>query len=756
MPTFEIETPGGKVLTIEAADAATAMRGATQWHSENNPPDPASAELTAMGTQPSAQSIAQGIRGFREGMDRGFAGNLSQMPVSHAILHPIDTINGGWSREWDKNIAASDAAMAAAPVASTAGTVAGGLAMGAATAPAAAYTPASGALPVARSVASYLLRNAGLGAAQGALEGSGSGRLDNAALGAAIGGAGAAIVPAVVGAGQGLYNLGKTAINSGRQFLTQGGQQGLAGEVLRTSTGSPGALPEVAASPIPGMGTTATQATQSPVIAAMEDTLAPAGIKNGRTPAQQAALAEALIGKPGGNPEALVNQASAQGSEALGAARDAMKARGVAMWTEPQLQQPLGTTREEVIRAAQARIPHAPDEVRAEIRSSAHELPENPTIREANQFRSDLLTNARTAAKAIGDPSKARLANAYEAAAGGVLDHIEASPVLAGRPANPGTLMKASTDAAPAIPADPETARAYGLARGYTREQAGLVEQIGKRYPQVAALMHGDETVNPDKVFRSLFDISGGSGTGPQRIQEVQDFLYRIGTPEANAAADKLAHAAQRFVRNAVYNQGRTGTAMDNAGNEVLNLGNIAETIRTARQWVPKNPMTAPIAGDLDRVAEGADLLGTTARLRERNGSQTFERAKMQQMIAQLVGQGGGQGLLAPIGAYAGYKYGPDQTGGVPNALAGAALASRIGSKGGAMLAHMAPGTISRPVMAGVETELAAALQNYPALKKAMETQLYHMPGVTDQSDLARALMLVGRTAIPAAGAAAR
>jgi hypothetical protein len=128
----------------------------------------------------------------------------------------------------------------------------------------------------------------------------------------------------------------------------------------------------------------------------------------------------------------------------------------------------------------------------------------------------------------------------------------------------------------------------------------------------------------------------------------------------------------------------------------------------------------------------------------------------MQQMIAQLLGEGGGQGLLAPVGAYAGYQYGPDTTGGVANATAGALLAARMGKGSGALLAHMAPGAVSRPVMTGVETELRAALQNYPALKKAMETELYHMPGITDQTALSRALMLMGRTVLPAGAEAAR
>lgn len=38
MPVFTIETPAGKKLDIEAADEATAMSGAQQWHTENGGP----------------------------------------------------------------------------------------------------------------------------------------------------------------------------------------------------------------------------------------------------------------------------------------------------------------------------------------------------------------------------------------------------------------------------------------------------------------------------------------------------------------------------------------------------------------------------------------------------------------------------------------------------------------------------------------------------------------------------------------------
>lgn len=48
MPVFDIETPGGKVVTIEAPDEASAMAGAQQWHAQNSAPS-------------APQSIAQSV-----------------------------------------------------------------------------------------------------------------------------------------------------------------------------------------------------------------------------------------------------------------------------------------------------------------------------------------------------------------------------------------------------------------------------------------------------------------------------------------------------------------------------------------------------------------------------------------------------------------------------------------------------------------------------------------------------------------------
>lgn len=47
MPIFSIETPGGRVLDIEAADQATALRGAQEWHAANPGPKDAVGHLAA-------------------------------------------------------------------------------------------------------------------------------------------------------------------------------------------------------------------------------------------------------------------------------------------------------------------------------------------------------------------------------------------------------------------------------------------------------------------------------------------------------------------------------------------------------------------------------------------------------------------------------------------------------------------------------------------------------------------------------------
>jgi hypothetical protein len=756
----EVEFPEGTSPEV----MTQAVRKFTGWKA----PGPSAEEQQTIdlanqgfGGAPSMENIAAAGRG----VSRGIWGNLA--PYVEAASLPSMVTNlaqGRTPMQAARETAQNDKALAAKnPVSNIAGTLAGSVVPAAAAVPLTAWRTAAGAGPKALEAARYLAANAGLGAATGATEGDSiKDRLSNALMGAGIGAAGAVAVPAVVGGVQGLYNAGKAGLNTLRQLGTQSGREGIAGQVLRDATGAP-MLPEVQTPPIPGLTYNAAQATQNPTVASMADTL---GVANQTLPAQTEALAKTLIGGTDRAPDALLNRASAQGTDALASARDAMIARGKQLWLQPDLQMPLGITKDELVTSARAAYPNAPPAFGHAINAAAAELADAPTIREANRFRSSLITQARKAGASL-DLNATYAANAMNAGGKAALETIEGSPTLAGRAATPdvpylnaqGQPMGGMPRIAgtPEIVANPQAQSAYAGARAYTNERAGLLEQLGKRYPQVRDLMRGDETVNPDKVFRGLFDMDGGSGTGPQRMQELQDFLYRIGTPEANAAADKLAHAAQRFVRTAIYDKARTGSGVNVEGREILNPERMAEAIRAARGWVPRNDLTKPIAGELDNIEQAANVIASPGRMRERVGSQTFERANMQDMIRQLVAQNGGQALTVPLGAYAGYEYGPLPGGGVVNAAAGAAAGSLVGRRGGGALARMVPNSVATPLTRDVEEKLAAALMDYPALKKAMETRMLDIPKLTDQSELSRLLMMIGRGSTPAlAGAASQ
>lgn len=61
MPIYTIETPNGRKLKIEAADEATALAGAEEWHAQNGTATPAAPALAAAApTSPSASAPAVG------------------------------------------------------------------------------------------------------------------------------------------------------------------------------------------------------------------------------------------------------------------------------------------------------------------------------------------------------------------------------------------------------------------------------------------------------------------------------------------------------------------------------------------------------------------------------------------------------------------------------------------------------------------------------------------------------------------------
>lgn len=60
MPVYDIETPSGRVLTIEAADEATAMRGAQEWHAQQGAAKPEGPSGALAGFQQGVSELAAG------------------------------------------------------------------------------------------------------------------------------------------------------------------------------------------------------------------------------------------------------------------------------------------------------------------------------------------------------------------------------------------------------------------------------------------------------------------------------------------------------------------------------------------------------------------------------------------------------------------------------------------------------------------------------------------------------------------------
>lgn len=81
MPVFDIETPGGKIVTIEAADEAAAMAGAQQWHAQNSGPAGAVQGIADATMKPFAEKNAQEAAGSRAGQIIGGDPTTPKPPV---------------------------------------------------------------------------------------------------------------------------------------------------------------------------------------------------------------------------------------------------------------------------------------------------------------------------------------------------------------------------------------------------------------------------------------------------------------------------------------------------------------------------------------------------------------------------------------------------------------------------------------------------------------------------------------------------
>lgn len=232
MSVFSIEVPSGHVVDIEAADQATAVRGAQEWF-EQQTALPETAQPTA--DKPPGMGMLESFgRGALSGATLGGADEAAQMFGASP-----ETVEGLRSNE--------KRARTDAPVSYYAGQALGGVAP--------FLIPGVGAVRGATVGARALnagLKGIGIGAASGALSAEPGERLTGAAEGAALGGATAAVIPPLA--------AGARAIGTGVQ------------DVARTLRGEPTALlnaPAAPAAPFRGLaaqGNTAMPPTNAEVV----------------------------------------------------------------------------------------------------------------------------------------------------------------------------------------------------------------------------------------------------------------------------------------------------------------------------------------------------------------------------------------------------------------------------------------------------------------------------------------------------------
>lgn len=606
-----------------------------------------------------------------------------------------------------------------------------------------------------------LVTGAGLGGATAAGHDLGSGQTENigsdTAKGAAIGGGLSAVAPVVGGALQSVPNMVRGGIAAGRTVFTGPGHDAVAGQILREAGGD--FANTAANSPIPGLELRTTQATGNPGLASLERTLlSPSGmqtgnaadvVQNGRTPAQMSALARSLVGDNAGiEPSLLTNEASANGTQAITAARDALRNRENELWSAPALQN-LRFPRDQFVTGVQGDIARMPPSMRLAINNSnlggfiqdLAEGGENTSIPEVNAVRSRILSAVRDA-KAAGDNVTGA---AGQAMADSILNRTGAAAGQGGQPA----------------------LDAYTAARDLTRQRA-----LAFGSPEFDAILRpnaaGNMRANDETAFGRFFDPTGGTDTGLQKLQTVSNLLRQPfqgnagnlitelmrGSPNLNAASN-LDNAAQQYARAAVLRQARAGNGLDATGAPVTNPATLASTANKVAPALSAAPMTAPVAGDIQAAGNAAELLNRPSTLRGDSNSTTFEKLKNHDLVSAIVGQSGSSALGAAAGGYGGYEYGPE---GVPwyvrtpaGALAGALLGQRVGPYLGRVVAHT-PG-ISAVVTGPTEDITRRVLRGLasPAeYQRLIATTMPAGPALTAPGALSNALPVLTRGAIPA------
>jgi len=240
VPTYTIQSPDGRKITIQAADEATAMRGAQEWARSNPkaaPKAPSAQERANTDAQRRVSSTPAQVRAFTKGASFGFADELDALGAGAetGINNALSKITGGKGAGYTARDAyravmdaneQQDAKFAREhPVQNVGLQVAGGLAAPGAAA-AAKYVGKSASLGQAA------LRSARVGAVVGGITGAGNNRgekrLTGGIEGAGIGGALGGAVPYVARGAQVAGNALKGAVSETADQVRLGLGQDLA------------------------------------------------------------------------------------------------------------------------------------------------------------------------------------------------------------------------------------------------------------------------------------------------------------------------------------------------------------------------------------------------------------------------------------------------------------------------------------------------------------------------------------------------
>lgn len=222
MPEFEIGLPDGRILDIEAADEAAALRGAQEWFKANPKPDPKKALEDEIRKQ---DGIGARFGRFSD-MVMDPLGVMDEMSGAGAYAGELIASRGDWDKAAQAYTDAAERKRAERRVArdesgwlGTAAELAGGLAMSGPARLAQAAAAAPGALQTAKAAAQAgAMGGAIAGAAQG--EGGALERLRSAGEGAIVGGVAGPVISNVLVPGVArAWGAGRDAVGYAQRAL---------------------------------------------------------------------------------------------------------------------------------------------------------------------------------------------------------------------------------------------------------------------------------------------------------------------------------------------------------------------------------------------------------------------------------------------------------------------------------------------------------------------------------------------------------